>query len=59
MFECKFKYELEDSLVSAKYIYKSQKYPARTAITHLTTNQEMFILNLTILWLACIRITFV
>lgn len=25
MFECKFKYELEDSLVSAKYIYKSQK----------------------------------
>ncbi len=25
MFECKFKYELEDSIVSAKYIYKSQK----------------------------------
>lgn len=25
MFECKFKYELEDSLVSAKYVYKSQK----------------------------------
>lgn len=25
MFECKFKYELEDSLVSSKYIYKSQK----------------------------------
>ena len=25
MFGCKFKYELEDSLVSAKYIYKSQK----------------------------------
>lgn len=25
MFECKFKYELEDCLVSAKYIYKSQK----------------------------------
>lgn len=25
MFECKFKYELEDSVVSAKYIYKSQK----------------------------------
>lgn len=25
MFECKFKYALEDSLVSAKYIYKSQK----------------------------------
>lgn len=25
MFECKFKYELEDSLTSAKYIYKSQK----------------------------------
>ncbi len=25
MFECKFKYELEDSLISAKYIYKSQK----------------------------------
>ncbi len=25
MFECKFKYTLEDSLVSAKYIYKSQK----------------------------------
>ena len=25
MFECKFKYTLEDSIVSAKYIYKSQK----------------------------------
>ena len=25
MFECKFKFELEDSLKSAKYIYKSQK----------------------------------
>ena len=25
MFECIFKYELEDSIVSAKYIYKSQK----------------------------------
>lgn len=25
MFECKFKYELEDSIVSSKYIYKSQK----------------------------------
>ena len=25
MFECKFKYELEDSLKSAKYIYKSQR----------------------------------
>ena len=25
MFTCKFKYELEDSIVSAKYIYKSQK----------------------------------
>ena len=25
MFECKFKYELEDCIVSAKYIYKSQK----------------------------------
>ncbi len=25
MFECKFKYELEDSIASAKYIYKSQK----------------------------------
>lgn len=25
MFECKFKYELEDSLTSAKYIYKSQR----------------------------------
>ena len=25
MFECKFKYELEDSIVSAKYIYKSQR----------------------------------
>lgn len=25
MFECKFKYELEDSIISAKYIYKSQK----------------------------------
>lgn len=25
MFECKYKYELEDSIVSAKYIYKSQK----------------------------------
>ena len=25
MFECKFKYELEDSLISAKYIYKAQK----------------------------------
>ena len=25
MFQCKFKYELEDSIVSAKYIYKSQK----------------------------------
>ena len=25
MFECKFKYELEDSIVCAKYIYKSQK----------------------------------
>ena len=24
MFECKFKYELEDSIISAKYIYKSQ-----------------------------------
>lgn len=25
MFECKYKYEIEDSIVSAKYIYKSQK----------------------------------
>ncbi len=25
MFECKYKYELEDSLVCAKYVYKSQK----------------------------------
>ena len=25
MFECKYKFELEDSLVSAKYVYKSQK----------------------------------
>ena len=25
MFECKYKYELNDSIVSAKYIYKSQK----------------------------------
>ena len=25
MFECKFKYELEDSITSARYIYKSQK----------------------------------
>ena len=25
MFECKFKYTLEDSVISAKYIYKSQK----------------------------------
>lgn len=25
MFECKFKYELEDSLTSAKYIYKAQR----------------------------------
>ena len=25
MFECKFKYELEDSINSSKYIYKSQK----------------------------------
>ena len=25
MFECKYKYELEDSLTSAKYVYKSQK----------------------------------
>lgn len=25
MFECKYKFELEDSIVSAKYIYKSQK----------------------------------
>ena len=25
MFECKFKYELEDSIISAKYIYKSQR----------------------------------
>ena len=25
MFECKYKFELEDMLVSAKYVYKSQK----------------------------------
>ena len=25
MFECKYKYELEDSIVGAKYVYKSQK----------------------------------
>ena len=25
MFECKFKFELEDSIVSAKYVYKSQR----------------------------------
>lgn len=25
MFECKYKFELEDSLVSAKYVYRSQK----------------------------------
>lgn len=25
MFECKYKFELEDSLISAKYVYKSQK----------------------------------
>ena len=25
MFECKYKYEVEDSIVCAKYIYKSQK----------------------------------
>lgn len=25
MFECKYKFELEDSIISAKYVYKSQK----------------------------------
>lgn len=25
MFQCKYKYELEDSVISAKYVYKSQK----------------------------------
>ncbi len=25
MFECKYKFELEDSLISAKYVYKSQR----------------------------------
>ena len=25
MFECKYKYELEDSIIGAKYVYKSQK----------------------------------
>ena len=25
MFECKYKYELEDSLTSARYVYRSQK----------------------------------
>jgi len=25
MFKCKFKFELEDSLISAKYVYRSQK----------------------------------
>lgn len=25
MFECKYKYELEDSLLSAKYVYRSQR----------------------------------
>lgn len=25
MFECKYKYELEDSIISAKYVYKSQR----------------------------------
>ncbi len=25
MFECKYKYELEDSLISAKYVFRSQK----------------------------------
>ena len=25
MFECKYKFELEDSIVSAKYVYKAQK----------------------------------
>lgn len=38
MFECKYKYELEDSLTSAKYVYKSQKKEAgqsdRNSHTH-------------------------
>ena len=25
MFECKYKFELEDSITSAKYVYKSQR----------------------------------
>ena len=25
MFECKYKYQLEDSLISAKYVFRSQK----------------------------------
>lgn len=35
MFECKFKYELEDSITSAKYIYKSQKRTQDKIITFL------------------------
>ncbi len=42
MFECKFKYELEDSIVSAKYIYKSQK-----------RKQDKFIAILIPILLAC------
>ena len=35
MFECKFKYSLEDSIISSKYIYKSQKRKQDKAIAIL------------------------
>ena len=45
MFECKFKYELEDSLVSAKYIYKSQKRK-QDKIIALSVSPKPKILNI-------------
>ncbi len=35
MFKCKYKFELEDSIVSAKYVYKSQKRKKDKIITLL------------------------
>ena len=35
MFECKYKFELEDSLISAKYVYKSQRRKMDKVITAL------------------------
>lgn len=35
MFECKYKFELEDSIISAKYVYKSQRKKKDLVIAYM------------------------